>query len=44
MPYCAQCLIEYVEGTAQCEDCGASLLPGSPPQRHRVLISARRKM
>lgn len=31
MPYCAQCLIEYVEGTAQCEDCGAFLLPGSPP-------------
>jgi hypothetical protein len=25
-------LIEYVEGTAQCEDCGANLLPGSPPQ------------
>jgi hypothetical protein len=32
MPYCAKCLIEYVEGTAQCEDCGASLLPGSPPE------------
>jgi hypothetical protein len=32
MPYCPQCLIEYVEGTAQCEDCGASLLPGSPPE------------
>ncbi len=31
MPYCAQCLIEYVEGTAACEDCGAALLPGSPP-------------
>jgi hypothetical protein len=31
MPYCPQCLIEYVEGTAQCEDCGAVLLPGSPP-------------
>ena len=31
MPYCAKCLVEYVEGTAQCEDCGASLLPGSPP-------------
>jgi hypothetical protein len=24
-------LIEYVEGTTQCEDCGAFLLPGSPP-------------
>jgi hypothetical protein len=32
MPYCAQCLIEYVEGTTECEDCGASLLPGSPPE------------
>jgi hypothetical protein len=31
MPYCAKCLVEYVEGTAQCEDCGARLLPGSPP-------------
>jgi hypothetical protein len=31
MPYCAQCLIEYVEGTSKCEDCGAALLPGSPP-------------
>jgi hypothetical protein len=32
MPYCARCSIEYVEGTAKCEDCGATLLPGSPPQ------------
>ncbi|MFZ0961960.1 MAG: hypothetical protein WAO35_13735 [Terriglobia bacterium] len=32
MPYCAKCLIEYVDGTAQCEDCGADLLPGSPPE------------
>ena len=32
MPYCAKCLIEYVEGTVQCEDCGAFLLPGSPPE------------
>jgi len=32
MPYCAKCLIEYVEGTTQCEDCGAALLPGSPPE------------
>jgi hypothetical protein len=31
MPYCARCLVEFVEGTAQCEDCGAALLPGSPP-------------
>ncbi len=32
MPYCSKCLIEYVEGTTQCEDCGADLLPGSPTQ------------
>jgi hypothetical protein len=31
MPYCAKCLIEYVDGISQCEDCGAALLPGSPP-------------
>jgi len=33
MPYCAQCLVEYVDGTAKCEDCGADLLPGAPPER-----------
>jgi len=32
MPYCRQCLIEYVEGTARCEECDAALLPGSPPE------------
>ncbi len=32
MPYCAQCLVEYVEGTVRCEDCGAELQPGSPPK------------
>ncbi len=32
MPYCPQCSIEYVEGTAKCEDCGADLVPGSPPE------------
>lgn len=32
MPYCAKCLIEYVDGTTQCEECGADLLPGSPPE------------
>jgi len=32
MPYCPRCSIEYIEGTAQCEDCGAFLLPGSPPE------------
>jgi hypothetical protein len=31
MPYCPDCLIEYVEGTTKCEDCGADLLAGSPP-------------
>lgn len=37
MPYCAQCSIEYVEGTTQCEDCGAALLPGSPPHPPRLV-------
>ena len=32
MPYCPSCFIEYVDGTTQCEDCGALLLPGSPPE------------
>ena len=31
MPYCPDCLTEYVEGTRKCEDCGAPLVPGSPP-------------
>ncbi|MEJ2009290.1 MAG: DUF2007 domain-containing protein [Acidobacteriota bacterium] len=31
MPYCPNCLTEYVEGTSECEDCGIYLLPGSPP-------------
>ena len=31
MPYCPQCFVEYVDGTAQCEDCKSSLLPGPPP-------------
>ncbi len=33
MPYCPQCLTEYVEGVSVCEDCGAALRPGSPPAR-----------
>jgi len=37
MPYCAQCSIEYVEGTTQCEDCGSALLPGSPPESPRLV-------
>jgi hypothetical protein len=32
MPYCPKCFIEYVEGTDQCEECGALLLPGPPPE------------
>ena len=32
MPYCPNCLTEYVQGTTTCEDCGAALAPGSPPQ------------
>jgi hypothetical protein len=40
MPYCPQCLIEYLEGTAHCEDCGTDLVPGSPPESPpRVQIS-----
>ena len=32
MPYCPNCLTEYVAGTRECEDCGIYLLPGSPPE------------
>jgi Putative prokaryotic signal transducing protein len=32
MPYCPQCLTEYVEGTSECEDCRIDLVPGSPPE------------
>jgi Putative prokaryotic signal transducing protein len=32
MAYCPDCLTEYVEGTRQCQDCGAQLIPGSPPE------------
>jgi hypothetical protein len=32
MAYCPQCFVEYVEGTIQCEDCGTTLLLGTPPE------------
>ena len=32
MPYCPNCLTQYVEGTSTCEDCGAELAPASPPE------------
>jgi hypothetical protein len=32
MPYCPQCRIEYVDGITHCDDCGTTLLPGSPPE------------
>jgi Putative prokaryotic signal transducing protein len=31
VPYCPECLTEYVEGVRECEDCGTALLPGAPP-------------
>ena len=31
MAYCPRCLAEYVEGTTNCEDCGAWLLSGPVP-------------
>ena len=43
MPYCAQCLTEYVEGIGKCEDCGAELLPGSTPQGPPVVDLAGEK-
>jgi hypothetical protein len=30
--YCPDCLYEYKEGVIKCEDCGAVLLPGAPPE------------
>lgn len=32
MPHCPKCLIEYVDGTEECEDCGAALLAGPVPE------------
>lgn len=31
MPYCPNCLTEYVETVRECEDCGVPLISGSPP-------------
>ena len=31
MPYCPECLIEYVEGTKECSDCRVPLEAGAPP-------------
>ncbi len=33
MPYCPECLTEYVEGAVNCSDCGVALRPGLPPAR-----------
>src|ERR1700686_1956306 len=30
MPYCPECLTEYVKGVTRCRDCGTPLRPGSP--------------
>jgi Putative prokaryotic signal transducing protein len=32
MPYCPNCLTEYIAGTSECEDCRVRLVPGSPPE------------
>ncbi len=39
MPYCPNCLTEYVEGTNTCVDCNAALVPGSPPESPRQEIN-----
>jgi hypothetical protein len=39
MPYCPNCLTEYVGGTSECEDCGIPLLPGSPPETENEVDS-----
>ena len=31
MPYCPQCLTEYVESAVECMDCRVPLRPGPPP-------------
>jgi hypothetical protein len=37
MPYCPECLIEYVEGTKECSDCRVPLEAGPPPAPARLL-------
>lgn len=31
MPYCPQCLAEYIESAVECMDCRVPLQPGKPP-------------
>ena len=33
MPYCPQCLTEYVESAVECMDCRIPLVPGGPPAK-----------
>jgi hypothetical protein len=33
MPYCPDCLMEYLDSIDVCPDCGAKLLPGLPPEK-----------
>ncbi|TFH54709.1 MAG: hypothetical protein E4G91_11140 [Candidatus Zixiibacteriota bacterium] len=33
MPYCPECLMEYIEGSEVCHDCQVRLLPGPPPEK-----------
>jgi hypothetical protein len=33
MPYCPECLTEYLEGSEVCSDCQVRLLPGLPPEK-----------
>ena len=41
MPYCPNCLTEYVKDTRECEDCGVPLLPGrrTPLRLGRILTA-----